>query len=161
MKHFLLLRQTTTDEKTAAYLDELIGENEKIRPVVQSGNEMMNLILNSKLSGAAFIAADGAVQSLRRHNLIGQVHNLPEVYGFVIADGDMQLRVGIFWNGTALPGRFFCLLFHRFPRLQAQFTSQDAERSGGIFVKKPKSTPASSAGSISNLNAELTGVGPS
>lgn len=58
MKHFLLLRQTTTDEKTAAYLDELIGENEKIRPVVQSGNEMMNLILNSKLSGAAGAGID-------------------------------------------------------------------------------------------------------
>ncbi|MDE7218698.1 MAG: GHKL domain-containing protein [Oscillospiraceae bacterium] len=53
MKHFRLLRQTTTDEKTAAYLDELIGENEKIRPVVQSGNEMLDVILNGKLSAAA------------------------------------------------------------------------------------------------------------
>ena len=53
MKHFHLLRQTTTDEKTAAYLDELIGENEKIRPVVQSGNEMLDVILNGKLSAAA------------------------------------------------------------------------------------------------------------
>lgn len=50
MKHFQLLRQTTSDEKTAAYLDELIGENEKIRPVVQSGNEMLDVILNGKLS---------------------------------------------------------------------------------------------------------------
>ncbi len=53
MKHFHLLRQTTADEKTAAYLDELIGENEKIRPVVQSGNEMLNIILNGKLGQAA------------------------------------------------------------------------------------------------------------
>ena len=29
MKHFQVLRQTVTDEKSAAYLDELIGENEK------------------------------------------------------------------------------------------------------------------------------------
>ena len=53
MKHFRLLRQTTTDEKTAAYLDGLIGENEKIRPVVQSGNEMLDVILNGKLNAAA------------------------------------------------------------------------------------------------------------
>ena len=53
MKHFRVLRQTTTDEKTAAYLDELIGDNEKIRPVIQSGNEMLDVILNGKLSAAA------------------------------------------------------------------------------------------------------------
>ena len=53
MKHFQVLRQTVTDEKSAAYLDELIGENEKIRPVVQSGNEMLDVILDSKLSAAA------------------------------------------------------------------------------------------------------------
>ena len=52
MKHFRLLRQTTSDEKTAEYLDELMGENEKIRPVVQSGNEMLDIILNGKLSVA-------------------------------------------------------------------------------------------------------------
>ena len=52
VKHFRVLRQTVTDEKSAAYLDELIGENEKIRPVVQSGNEMLDVILNSKLSAA-------------------------------------------------------------------------------------------------------------
>ena len=53
VKHFRVLRQTVTDEKAAAYLDGLIGENEKIRPVVQSGNEMLDVILNSKLSAAA------------------------------------------------------------------------------------------------------------
>ena len=53
VKHLRVLRQTVTDEKAAAYLDELIGENEKIRPVVQSGNEMLDVILNSKLSAAA------------------------------------------------------------------------------------------------------------
>ena len=53
VKHLRVLRQTVTDEKAAAYLDDLIGENEKIRPVVQSGNEMLDVILNSKLSAAA------------------------------------------------------------------------------------------------------------
>ena len=53
MKHFQFLRQTVTDEKAAAYLDELIGENEKIRPVIQSGNEILDVILNGKLGAAA------------------------------------------------------------------------------------------------------------
>lgn len=53
MKHFRLLRQITGEEKTAQYLDELIEQNEKIHPIVQSGNEMLNIILNSKLSAAA------------------------------------------------------------------------------------------------------------
>ena len=53
MKHFQLLRQTTSDGKTAEYLDGLMGENEKIRPVIQSGNEMLDIILNGKLSAAA------------------------------------------------------------------------------------------------------------
>ena len=53
VKHLRLLRQFTTDEKTASYLDELIGENEKIHSMIQSGNEMMNMILNSKLNAAS------------------------------------------------------------------------------------------------------------
>jgi len=47
-RHFTYLRQTTADEKTAAYLDELLGQNEKIRPVVQSGNEILDVILASR-----------------------------------------------------------------------------------------------------------------
>ena len=35
------------------YLDDLIGQNEKVPSVVQSGNEMLDIILNSKLSAAA------------------------------------------------------------------------------------------------------------
>ena len=60
-KHFQLLRQMTGEGKVAAYLDGLIGQNEKIRPVVQSGNEMLDIILNSKLSEAA--SAPGVEQS--------------------------------------------------------------------------------------------------
>ena len=40
------------DEKRTAYLEELIGQNQKIRPVVESGNEMMDIILDGKLSAA-------------------------------------------------------------------------------------------------------------
>ena len=52
-KHLSLLRQMTGEPEVAAYLDELIGQNEKIRPVIQSGNEMLDIILNGKLSAAA------------------------------------------------------------------------------------------------------------
>lgn len=58
-RHFTLLRQMTTDEKTAQYLDELIGQNNKIRPVIQSGNEMIDIILSSRLS----IAIDAGLQT--------------------------------------------------------------------------------------------------
>ena len=60
VKRFRVLRQTVTDEKAAANLDGLIGENEKIRPVVQGGNEMLDVILNGKLSAddAAGIAVE-------------------------------------------------------------------------------------------------------
>ncbi|MGN1002765.1 MAG: sensor histidine kinase [Oscillospiraceae bacterium] len=52
-KHLHLLRQMTGEAPVAAYLDELIGQNETIRPVVQSGNETLDILLNGKLSAAA------------------------------------------------------------------------------------------------------------
>ena len=52
-KHLHLLRQMTGERAVADYLDEIMGENEKIRSVVQSGNEMLDIILNGKLSAAA------------------------------------------------------------------------------------------------------------
>ena len=52
-KHLSLLRQMTGETEVADYLDELIGQNEKIRPVLQSGNQMLDIILNGKLTAAA------------------------------------------------------------------------------------------------------------
>lgn len=52
-KHFTALRAMTNDTEITEYLDRLINDNEKIRPVVQSGNKMFDLILNSKLADAA------------------------------------------------------------------------------------------------------------
>lgn len=52
-KHLRLLRQMTGERSVAAYLDEIMGENEKIRSVIQSGNEMLDIILNGKLAAAA------------------------------------------------------------------------------------------------------------
>ena len=51
-RHFHALRGMTDEEKVAAYLSDLIGQNEKIRPVVSSGNEMLDIILGGKLSTA-------------------------------------------------------------------------------------------------------------
>lgn len=65
VKHFQLLRQMTGEEKVADYLDRLIGQNEKIRPVIQSGNQMLDIILNSKLSAAAKQGI--AVEIVRSH----------------------------------------------------------------------------------------------
>ncbi len=50
LKHFYLLRQTTTDPDTVAYLDELIGETEQVRPTIVSGNPSIDIILNAKLT---------------------------------------------------------------------------------------------------------------
>lgn len=51
-KHITLLRGMTHEEAVADYLDGLIGEQKKIRPVVQSGNEILDIILNGKLADA-------------------------------------------------------------------------------------------------------------
>ena len=51
-KHFHTLQKISNEETVKSYLAELIGQNEKIRPVVQSGNEMLDIILNSKLNTA-------------------------------------------------------------------------------------------------------------
>jgi len=52
VKHYHSLRQLTGEAAVAAYLDELIGQNEKICPVIQSGNQMVDIILTSKLNAA-------------------------------------------------------------------------------------------------------------
>lgn len=52
MKHLRLLRLMTGERYVADYLDEIIGENETIRPIVQSGNEMLDIILNGRLAAA-------------------------------------------------------------------------------------------------------------
>ena len=52
-KHFQALRELTDTKQAHDYLDQLIGQNKKIRPVIQSGNKMLDIILNSKLGAAA------------------------------------------------------------------------------------------------------------
>ena len=57
-KHYALLRQMTGETQVADYLDELMEQNEKIRPVIQSGNSMLDIILNGKLTTAADAGVD-------------------------------------------------------------------------------------------------------
>ena len=52
-RHFLALREMSDESDMKSYLNELIGQNERIRPVVQSGNKMLDIILGSKLNAAA------------------------------------------------------------------------------------------------------------
>lgn len=57
-RHFTVLRSLSTEAKVQSYLDELIGQAQQIRPVVQSGNTMLDILLNGKLS----LAADNDIQ---------------------------------------------------------------------------------------------------
>lgn len=52
-KHLTFLRQSTSDKMTADYLDELIGQQQALSPVVQSRNQTLDTILNAKLGEAA------------------------------------------------------------------------------------------------------------
>ena len=52
LRHFHTLHDMGGDEKRTAYLSELIGQSQHIRPVVESGNEMLDIILGGKLSAA-------------------------------------------------------------------------------------------------------------
>lgn len=51
-KHYSLLRQMSDEENVQRYLDELLMQNASIRPVVQSGNPMLDVIINGKLTQA-------------------------------------------------------------------------------------------------------------
>lgn len=52
-KHLVFLRQSTRDEATADYLEELIGQQRALSPVVRSRNRTLDIILNAKLGEAA------------------------------------------------------------------------------------------------------------
>lgn len=51
-RHFQLLSEMDDTVRIKAYLNELIGQNEKVRSVVLSGNETLDIILNGKLNKA-------------------------------------------------------------------------------------------------------------
>ena len=51
-KHYSVLRQMSGEESVQRYLDELLMQNASIRPVVQSGNPMLDVIINSRMTQA-------------------------------------------------------------------------------------------------------------
>lgn len=55
MKHYELLYTMAqqSPEQLPSYLEQLIGEMKEIRPVVQSGNKMLDILVNGKLGIAA------------------------------------------------------------------------------------------------------------
>lgn len=50
--HLETLRGIRDQAKITAYIDSLIGKNKRVRPIVHTGNEVLDIILNSKLSAA-------------------------------------------------------------------------------------------------------------
>lgn len=52
-KHLTFLQQSTSDKATADYLEEIIGQQQALSPVVQSRNQTLDIILNAKLGEAA------------------------------------------------------------------------------------------------------------
>lgn len=55
MKHYSLLRTMAAEspDRLIGYLDELIGQVGKVRPVVDSKNQILNILINGKLNAAA------------------------------------------------------------------------------------------------------------
>lgn len=49
-KHLAFLQQMTTEENVSSYLEELVGQQAQILPIIQSGNDMLDVILNGKLN---------------------------------------------------------------------------------------------------------------
>lgn len=62
-RHFQYLRSITTDERAAEYLDALIGQSERVRPILQCGHEMLDVILGSR---AAIAASSGIELNITR-----------------------------------------------------------------------------------------------
>lgn len=51
-RHFQALQKMTSEEAVKEYLDDLIGKDKEIRPVVQIENRTLEIILNSKIQSA-------------------------------------------------------------------------------------------------------------
>ena len=65
MRHLRTIQEMSDRAQIQNYLAELIGQNEKIRPVVQSGHEMLDILLNGKLAMAASMGIRTRIQQIR------------------------------------------------------------------------------------------------
>lgn len=62
-RYLQTLRQMSGESAVQQYLDDLIGQNENVPPIVQSGNRTIDIILNGRLAAAK--AAGVAVEVKR------------------------------------------------------------------------------------------------
>ena len=62
-RHLHALRQMSGERDVQRYLDELIGRNEKLPVIVQSGNRMIDILLNGRLAGAKAAGIDVEIHS--------------------------------------------------------------------------------------------------
>lgn len=62
-RHLQTLRQMSGEAPVQAYLDDLIGQNENIPAILQSGNRMIDIILNGRLAAAKAAGVDVEIQN--------------------------------------------------------------------------------------------------
>lgn len=74
LRHFHALHDMDDEQRRTEYLAELIGKNEQIRPVVDSGNEMLDIILNGRLS----TAIDAGIQVELPHIVVSEKLSLTD-----------------------------------------------------------------------------------
>ena len=62
-RHLSTLRRMTTQSAVRNYLDDLIGQNENVPDILQSGNRMIDIILNGRLAAAKAAGVDVEIQN--------------------------------------------------------------------------------------------------
>ena len=62
-RHLSTLRRMTTESAVRNYLDDLIGQNENVPDILQSGNRMIDIILNGRLAAAKAAGIDVEILS--------------------------------------------------------------------------------------------------
>ena len=132
-KHYSMLRQMSGEENVQRYLNELLLQNASIRPVVRSGNAMLDVIINGKLTQA--INAGVRIELVRT--------NAPEA--LPLSDAELcSLMMNLMDN--AVDGVLGSGAQHPFIRL-------DMHMKNGFFVfglensaKKPEKTKAPEPG---------------
>ena len=62
-RHLSTLRRMATESAVRNYLDDLIGQNENVPDILQSGNRMIDIILNGRLAAAKAAGIDVEILS--------------------------------------------------------------------------------------------------
>ena len=62
-RHLQTLRQMSGEAPVQAYLDDLIGQNKSVPAILQSGNQMIDILLNGRLAAAKAAGVDVKIQN--------------------------------------------------------------------------------------------------